>query len=115
MAARMTRQYQQAQLEYRNARRFYPDLAVGQHLSKKVVEAKKQAERAKSKSSGTKTPTGTVSLGSSAETTGGRGRVGGGSPEGTCEERSVHGEEGALEDLMRRMWHERTHSAVAVE
>ena len=74
MAARLARQYQQAEREYRNARRFYPDLLVGQGISKKVSEkTKKKADSLKGK--GVKTPISGTSLGSSAERSSGRGRA----------------------------------------
>ena len=108
MAARLERQYQQAQLEYRNARRFYPELLVG-NISRRNVERKIDAARKDgkmgdgSKKQKMKTPVGS---GSSGER---RGRVRfevGASPGKDLgnEEGSMESDEEGVEALLRRMW-----------
>ncbi|KAK3175297.1 hypothetical protein OEA41_002544 [Lepraria neglecta] len=98
MAARLERQYQQAQLEYRNGRRFYPELLVGN-----ISRSKDGKIGDGSKKQKTKTPVGS---GSSGER---RGRVRfevGASPGKDLgnEEGSVEGDGEGVEGLLRRMW-----------
>ena len=98
MAARLERQYQQAQLEYRNGRRFYPELLVGN-----ISRSKDGKIGGGSKKQKTKTPVGS---GSSGER---RGRVRfevGSSPGKDLgnEEGSVEGDGEGVEGLLRRMW-----------
>ena len=110
MAARLERQYQQAQLEYRNGRRFYPELLVG-YISRRNVERKidvarkdgKMGDGLKQGKQKVKSPMGS---GSSGER---RGRVRfevGGSPgkDLGSEEGSMEGDREGVEGLLRRMW-----------
>lgn len=108
MAARLERQYQQAQLEYGNGRRFYPELLVG-NISRRNVERKIDAARKDGKMGDglkkQKTKT-SVGSGSSGER---RGRVRfeiGASPgkDMGSEDGSVEGDGEGVEGLLRRMW-----------
>lgn len=105
MTARLARQYQQAGMEYKNARRFYPEFLVEKGLSKKVTGKKKPDGQ---KGKGVKTPASTTPVSSS----GARGRVRfevGRSP-GDIEEVDEEGREPqgivGVEGLLRRMWHQ---------
>lgn len=95
-------------MEYRNARRFHPNLLVSQGLGKKAADAKKRAVGLKGK--GAKTPITVTPTGSSGDTRGGRSMVRfevGRSPgEGGSrdEDGSVEGEAEAVQGLLRRMW-----------
>ncbi|KAL2044767.1 hypothetical protein N7G274_002542 [Stereocaulon virgatum] len=110
MAARLERQYQQAQLEYHNSRRFYPDLLVG-NISRRNVERKidiarkdgKMGDGSKHGIQKVKTPMGS---GSSGERRG-RVRFEVGSSPGKdlgSEEGSVEGDGEGVEGLLRRIW-----------
>ena len=108
MAARLEKQYQQAMLEYRNGRKFYPDMLIGnisrQNVEKKIEAAKKDGKMGDgSKKQKTKA---SVGSGSSSER---RGRVRfeiGASPgkDLGSEEGSVEGDGEGVEGLLRRMW-----------
>lgn len=108
MAARLAKQYQQAEREYRNARRFHPDLLVSQGLGKKAVDAKKRAESAKRKEA--KTSVTATPAGSSGDTRGGRSKVrfevgrSPGEADDGDENGSVEGEVEGISGLLRRMW-----------
>lgn len=108
MAARLARQYQQAGMEYRNARRFHPDLLVSQGLGRKATDAKKRGVGAKGK--GTKTSVTTTPAGSSGDMRGGRGRVrfevgrSPGEAGDRDEDGSVEGEAEGVQGMLRRMW-----------
>lgn len=116
MAARLARQYHQAGMEYRNARRFHADLLVSQRLGKKAADAKRRAVAAGMKGKGGKTPVTVTPVGSSGDTRGGRsvvrfevgrgsgvsaGEVGGRDGEGSVE---GEGEGEGVQGLLRRMW-----------
>ena len=115
MAARLARQFQQGEMEYKNARRFHPNLLPGNGLSKKAVGKKKSlGQKAKSaaKSLASTPPTST-----SAETAAsrGRGRVRfeiGRSPKDAEDGNNNEGGEqqqgqmGGMEGMLRRMWHQ---------
>ena len=115
MASRLTRQYQQANLEFRNARRFYNDLLVG-NLAKKGLSRK--VEEARNKSA--KAPVASVtSVGSSGERRG-RVRFEVGRSSGEADrELDAHGEseaDGGVDGLLRRMWeHQDVGEGVGVE
>ena len=100
MANRLARQYQQATVEFRNCRRFYPNLLVGD-VAKKGVAKKIDAIKSKTERSPV------ASAGSSGDK---RGRVRfelGRSSQEADREESGQGEaeeKGGVEDLLRRMW-----------
>ena len=120
MQARLARQWSQAVTEFRNGKRFYPDLAIG-NLRRRRVERKVEGARRDARGKGkVKTPVGSES---SNEGAGSGGRVGRGkvrfevgrSPEVGRGEGSIgSGEEGGgggggqvsegVEGLLRRMW-----------
>ena len=119
MQARLSRQWNQAVTEFRNGKRFYPDLAIG-NLRRRQVERKVEASKRDARAGGgkvkVKTPVGSES---STEGGGSGGRVGRGkvrfevgrSPEvgrgegsvGSIEQGGGEVSEG-VEGLLRRMW-----------
>lgn len=108
MAARLARQYHQAGMEYRNARRFHADLLVSQRLGKKAADSKRRAAVGM-KGKGGKTPVTVTPVGSSGDTRGGRslvrfevGSVSAGEGGGRDGEGGVEGE--GVQGLLRRMW-----------
>ncbi len=119
MQARLARQWNQAVTEFRNGKRFYPDLAIG-NLRRRQVERKVEGARRDARAGGGKGKVKTP-VGSESSTEGGSGgsggRVGRGKvrfEEGQIEEvgrgeGSVDGGGGVevsegMEGLLRRMW-----------